>query len=80
MILEPPQLAPYSAHILSEILDAAGVPAGVYNMIQGSGSTIGSALTRHPDVDMISFTGSEAVGIQIQKDAADTVKRVGLEL
>jgi len=80
MILKPPQLAPYSAHILSEILDAAGVPAGVYNMIQGSGSKIGSVLTRHDDVDMISFTGSEPVGIQIQKDAADTVKRVGLEL
>jgi aldehyde dehydrogenase (NAD+) len=80
MILKPPQLAPYSAHLLAEIIDAAGVPAGVFNMIQGSGSKIGTALTTHPDVDMISFTGSEPVGIQIQKDAADTVKRVGLEL
>jgi len=80
MILKPPQLAPYSAHILAEILDAGGVPAGVFNMIQGSGSKIGTALTTHEDVDMISFTGSEQVGVQIMKDAANTVKRVGLEL
>ncbi len=80
MILKPPQLAPYSAQILTEILDDSGLPAGVFNMIQGKGSVIGTALTTHEDVDMISFTGSEQVGIQIQKDAADTVKRVGLEL
>ncbi len=80
MILKPPQLAPYSAQILAEIIDTAGIPAGVFNMIQGSGSKIGTALTTHEDVDMISFTGSEPVGIQIMKDAADTVKRVGLEL
>jgi aldehyde dehydrogenase (NAD+) len=80
MILKPPQLAPFSAQILAEILDAAGVPAGVFNMVQGSGSVIGTALSTHEDVDMISFTGSEPVGIQIQKDAATTVKRVGLEL
>lgn len=80
MILKPPQLAPYSAQILAEILDKAGVPAGVFNMVQGQGSVIGTALSTHPDVDMISFTGSEQVGVQIQKDAAETVKRVGLEL
>jgi len=80
MILKPPQLAPYSAQILAEILHDAGVPAGVFNMIQGQGSVIGAALSKHEDVDMISFTGSEQVGVQIQKDAADTVKRVGLEL
>ena len=80
MILKPPQLAPYSAQILAEILHTAGVPAGVFNMVQGAGSVIGAALSRHKDVDMISFTGSEPVGVQIQKDAADTVKRVGLEL
>ena len=79
-VLKPPQLAPYSAQILAEILDTAGVPAGVFNMVQGQGSVIGAALSRHPDVDMISFTGSEPVGVQISKDAADTVKRVGLEL
>lgn len=80
MILKPPQLAPFSAQILAEIIDAAGVPAGVFNMIQGQGSVIGTALSTHEDVDMISFTGSEPVGVQIQKDAATTVKRVGLEL
>jgi aldehyde dehydrogenase (NAD+) len=79
-VLKPPQLAPYSAQILAEIMDKAGVPAGVFNMVQGQGSVIGAALSRHPDVDMISFTGSESVGVQITKDAADTVKRVGLEL
>jgi aldehyde dehydrogenase (NAD+) len=80
MILKPPQLAPYSAQILAEMIHAAGVPAGVFNMIQGQGSVIGAALSKHEDVDMISFTGSEPVGVQITKDAADTVKRVGLEL
>ena len=80
MILKPPQLAPYSAQILAEIMHDAGVPAGVFNMIQGQGSVIGTALSTHLDVDMISFTGSEQVGVQIQKDAAETVKRVGLEL
>lgn len=79
-VLKPPQLAPYSAQILAEIMDKAGVPAGVFNMVQGKGSVIGAALSRHPDVDMISFTGSEPVGVQISKDAADSVKRVGLEL
>jgi aldehyde dehydrogenase (NAD+) len=79
-VLKPPQLAPYSAQILAEIMDKAGVPAGVFNMVQGQGSVIGAALSKHPDVDMISFTGSEPVGVQITKDAADTVKRVGLEL
>ncbi len=80
MVLKPPQLAPYSAQILAEIMDKAGVPAGVFNMVQGAGSVIGAALSKHPDVDMISFTGSEPVGVQITKDAADTVKRVALEL
>ncbi|MBH0114651.1 aldehyde dehydrogenase family protein [Novosphingobium sp. YJ-S2-02] len=80
MVLKPPQLAAYSAQILAEIMDAAGGPAGVFNMVQGKGSVIGTALSTHPGVDMISFTGSESVGVQIQKDAADTVKRVCLEL
>jgi aldehyde dehydrogenase (NAD+) len=80
MILKPPQLAPYSAQILAEIMHKAGTPAGVFNMIQGKGTVVGTALSTHEDVDMISFTGSEPVGVQISKDAADTVKRVGLEL
>jgi aldehyde dehydrogenase (NAD+) len=80
MVLKPPQLAPYSAQILAEVIHKAGVPAGVFNMIQGKGTVVGTALSTHRDVDMISFTGSEPVGVQISKDAADTVKRVGLEL
>lgn len=80
MILKPPQLAPFSAQILAEILHQSGVPAGVFNMVQGKGSEIGTAMSKHEDIDMISFTGSEPVGVQIQKDAAETVKRVGLEL
>lgn len=80
IVLKPPQLAAYSAQILAEILDAAGVPKGVFNMIQGKGSVIGTALSTHEDIDMISFTGSESVGAQITKDAADTIKRVCLEL
>lgn len=79
-ILKPAQAAPYSAQILAEIMHSAGTPAGVFNLVQGKGSVIGTALSRHPDIDMISFTGSEEVGVQIQKDAADTIKRVGLEL
>jgi aldehyde dehydrogenase (NAD+) len=80
MILKPPQLAPYSAQLLTEVIDAAGVPAGVFNLLQGSGSLVGTALSTHPDVDMISFTGSETVGIEIAKNAAPTVKRVCQEL
>ena len=80
MILKPPQLAPYSAQILTEIIADAGVPAGVFNMVQGSGSVIGTALSTHPDVDMVSFTGSEAVGVEIARNAAPTVKRVCQEL
>jgi aldehyde dehydrogenase (NAD+) len=62
------------------MIDAVGFPAGVFNMVQGKGSEIGSALSTHPDVDLVSFTGSEEVGIQIAKDAAGTVKRVCQEL
>jgi aldehyde dehydrogenase (NAD+) len=80
MILKPPQLAPYSAQLLTEVIDAADVPAGVFNLLQGSGSVVGTALSTHPDVDMISFTGSEAVGIEIAKNAAPAVKRVCQEL
>ena len=79
-VLKPPQLAPYSAQILAEIIASSGLPAGVFNMLQGSGSVIGNALSTHPDVDMISFTGSEQVGVQIAQAAAPTVKRVCQEL
>ncbi len=80
MILKPAQLSPYSAQILTEVIDAAGVPAGVFNLLQGSGSLIGTALSTHRDVDMISFTGSESVGVEIARNAAPTVKRVCQEL
>ncbi len=77
MVLKPPQLAPYSAQILAEILDAAGVPAGVYNMVYGDGPGVGAALSTHPDVDMMSFTGCDpGRRRRSQKNAADTVKRV----
>jgi aldehyde dehydrogenase (NAD+) len=80
MILKPPQLAPYSAQIFTEVLHAAGVPAGVFNLIQGAGSVVGTALSVHPQVDMVSFTGSEFAGVEIAKNAAPSVKRVCQEL
>ena len=80
----PAELSAWSARLPRPAVwgcNVSGAPSsGVFNMVQGSGSKIGTALTTHPDVDMISFTGSESVGIQIMKDAANTVKRVGLEL
>ena len=80
VILKPSEQTPGSAQIFAEILDAAGVPAGVFNLVQGDGPGVGTALARHPDIDMISFTGSTRAGIQVAKNAADTVKRVHQEL
>ncbi|WP_027929180.1 aldehyde dehydrogenase family protein [Amycolatopsis thermoflava] len=80
MILKPAEIAPYSAQVFAEIIEAAGVPQGVFNMVLGKGSVIGAALSKHPEVDLVSFTGSTSVGVQVQKDAADTVKRVTQEL
>jgi aldehyde dehydrogenase (NAD+) len=80
MVLKPSQESHFSAQIFAEILHAAGVPAGVFNLIQGKGSVVGAALSAHPDVDMISFTGSEPAGVEIAKSAAPTVKRVCQEL
>ena len=80
MILKPSEVAPFSAQIFAEILHAAGLPAGVFNLIQGDGPGVGVALSVHPDVDMISFTGSTRAGIEIAKNAAPTVKRVAQEL
>jgi len=80
MVLKPPQLAPFSAQIFAEVLHAAGVPAGVFNMLQGSGSVVGAALSAHPEIDLVSITGSESVGVEIAKAAAPTVKRVCQEL
>jgi len=80
MVLKPSELAPLSALIFAEVLHEAGVPAGVFNVINGDGPNVGQALASHPDVDMISFTGSTRAGILVAKAAADTVKRVHQEL
>lgn len=80
MILKPSEVAPASASIFAEILHEAGMPPGVFNLIQGDGPTVGQALVSHPDVDMVSFTGSTHIGIVVAKAAADTLKRVHQEL
>lgn len=80
VVLKPSEECPSNAAIFAEVMDAAGVPAGVFNLVQGDGLGVGVALTVHPDVDMVSFTGSTRAGIQIAKNAADTVKRVHQEL
>ncbi len=80
MVLKPSEECPGNAAILAEIMDAAGVPAGVFNLVQGDGATVGSAISSHPDIDMVSFTGSTRAGILVAKNAADTVKRVHQEL
>ncbi len=80
VVLKPSEVAPFSAHIFAEIMHAADVPAGVFNLIQGDGPGVGAALARHPDIDLISFTGSTRAGVDIAKNAAATVKRVCQEL
>ena len=80
MVLKPSEVAPYSAQIFAEIIDAAGVPAGVFNLVYGDGPGVGTALSTHPDVDMVSFTGSTRAGIEVARNAAPTVKRVTQEL
>ncbi|MBY5371285.1 aldehyde dehydrogenase family protein [Rhizobium leguminosarum] len=80
MVLKPSEIAPFNAVIFAEILDEAGVPQGVFNLIQGDGPTVGAVLASHPDVDMVSFTGSTRAGIAVAQAAAPTVKRVHQEL
>lgn len=80
MVLKPSEIAPLSAVIFAEILDEAGVPKGVFNLVHGEGPTVGSALAGHPDVDMVSFTGSTRAGVSVAQTAAPTVKRVHQEL
>ncbi|MFO1239368.1 MAG: aldehyde dehydrogenase family protein [Sphingomonadaceae bacterium] len=80
MVLKPSEIAPLSAQLFAEFIEEAGFPRGVFNMIHGTGAGIGDRLTSHPEVDMISFTGSTRAGVQIAKSAADTVKRVSQEL
>jgi aldehyde dehydrogenase (NAD+) len=80
MVLKPSEVAAFSGHIWTEIMHAAGVPAGVFNMVHGAGDPVGQAMSAHPDVDMVSFTGSTRAGIDIARRAAPTVKRVSQEL
>ena len=80
MVLKPSEVAPYSGQIFTEIISAAGVPAGVYNMVFGDGPGVGAAISSHPGIDMVSFTGSTRAGIEVARNAAPTVKRVSQEL
>jgi len=80
MVHKPSEVAPFTAHIIAEILHQAGVPKGVYNLVDGTGPVVGTAISQHPHIDMVSFTGSTAAGIDVAKRAADSVKRVHQEL
>jgi len=79
-VLKPSELTPLSAILYAEILHEAGVPRGVFNLVNGEGPVAGAALSRHPDVNMMSFTGSTRAGVAVTRDAAETVKKVTLEL
>jgi aldehyde dehydrogenase (NAD+) len=80
MVHKPSEMTPFTAHIIAEILHKAGVPKGVYNLVDGAGREVGAAISAHRDIDMVSFTGSTAAGIDVAKRAADNVKRVHQEL
>src|SRR5829696_5929223 len=80
MVLKPSEVAPLNAIIFAEIMDAAGVPAGVFNLVNGDGVNVGAPLSAHPDVDMVSFTGSTRAGVEVAKNAAPSVKRVARDL
>jgi aldehyde dehydrogenase (NAD+) len=80
VVVKPSEIAPLSAVILAEIIHDAGFPNGVFNLVQGAGMPVGNAIASHPDIDMVSFTGSTRSGISVAKAAADTVKRVQQEL
>ena len=80
VVLKPSEVAPLNAFILAEIIDEVGLPAGVFNLVTGTGPVVGEAIAAHPDVDMVSFTGSTRAGKRVSELAAQTVKRVALEL
>jgi aldehyde dehydrogenase (NAD+) len=80
MVLKPSEVAPFDAMIFAEVLDAAAVPAGVFNLVNGDGPGVGTALSQHPDIDMMSFTGSTRAGVAVAQNSAPTVKRVAQEL
>ena len=79
-VLKPSEIAPLSAMLLADIIDEAGLPAGVFNLVNGDGPTVGEAIAAHPGIDMVSFTGSTGAGIRVARLAAGTVKRVAQEL
>lgn len=80
MVLKPSEIAPFDAMLFAEVLDEAGVPAGVFNLVHGDGPTVGAALSSHPDIAMVSFTGSTRAGVAVAQAAAPSVKRVAQEL
>src|SRR5699024_1951762 len=80
VVLKPSELTPFSAIILAEVIHDAGVPKGVFNLVNGTGEIVGNGISSHPDIDFISFTGSGATGTKISKNAAGTIKKVALEL
>ena len=80
MVLKPSEIAPISAYILTEIIAESGLPAGVFNLVNGDGLTVGAAISGHPDIDLVSFTGSTRAGREVAKAAADGIKRVTQEL
>lgn len=80
VVLKPSEIAPLSAMLLAEIIHDAGLPAGVFNLVNGDGPTVGEAIAAHPEIDMVSITGSTTAGVRVAKLAADTVKRVAQEL
>jgi aldehyde dehydrogenase (NAD+) len=80
VVLKPTEIAPLNAMLFADLIHEAGFPAGVFNLVNGEGPTVGAAMSAHPGIDMMSFTGSTRAGIAVSKAAADTVKRVTLEL
>ncbi|MFV8781875.1 aldehyde dehydrogenase family protein [Microbulbifer sp. SA54] len=80
MIQKPSEMTPLQDYVMAEIIDAVGLPAGVFNLVPGAGPIVGAALSSHPDIDMVSFTGSTRAGVEVAKAAAPTVKRVTQEL
>ena len=80
MVLKPSEIAPVSAYILTEVIAESGLPAGVFNLVNGDGPAVGSAISAHPDIDLVSFTGSTRAGREVARDAADGIKRVTQEL
>ncbi|HLR67641.1 aldehyde dehydrogenase family protein [Virgibacillus alimentarius] len=80
VVLKPASMTPFAAMLLAEVFEAAGLPKGVFNLVNGSGSVIGNGISEHPDIDFVSFTGSDGVGQTVMEKAAKTIKKVALEL